>query len=118
MRASHSCQALCHVATRPSHPVHHFRRTARPECPIRSIDPIPYLRPKVPLGGGRGTVLGSWSGEFGMQRRRGAGVAAGDCVGVFVECGGDALVIEATGDHHDWDAGVEHLGGHEVSEIV
>lgn len=53
-----------------------------------------------------------------MQRRRGAGVAAGDCVGVFVECGRDALVIEATGNDHDRDAGVEHLGGHEVSEIV
>jgi hypothetical protein len=53
-----------------------------------------------------------------MKRRRGAGVAAGDCVGVFVESGRDALVIEPTGNDHDRDAGVKHLGGHEVSEVV
>jgi hypothetical protein len=45
------------------------------------------------------------------------GVAAGDCVGRFVDCGRHALVIEATGNDHDREAGVEHLGGHEVSEI-
>jgi len=52
-----------------------------------------------------------------MKRRRGAGVAAGDCVGVLVECGRHALVIEPTGNDHDRDAGVEHLRGHEVSIV-
>jgi hypothetical protein len=42
-----------------------------------------------------------------VRRRRGAGVAAGDCVDVSVECGRHAVVIEPTGNDHDRDAGVE-----------
>jgi hypothetical protein len=46
------------------------------------------------------------------------GVATGDGVGVVVEGGGDALVVEAAGHGDEGDAGVEHLGGHEVAEVV
>jgi len=37
---------------------------------------------------------------------------------VFVECGGDALVVEAAGHDDDRDAGVEHLGRHEMPEVM
>ena len=50
--------------------------------------------PQCALGGGSRTVPGSRSSELCMQRGRGAGVAARNGVGVFVECGRDASVIE------------------------
>src|SRR6266545_2681024 len=52
------------------------------------------------------------------QRRGGLGVSAGYGVGVAVQGGGHAAVVEAAGDDGEGDAGVEHLGGHEVAEVV
>jgi hypothetical protein len=48
----------------------------------------------------------------------GVGVATGDRVGVVVEGGGDAAVVESSGDGDERDPGVEHLGSHEVAEIM
>lgn len=48
----------------------------------------------------------------------GLGVSAGHDVGVAVEGGGDPTVVEATGDNGERDAGVEHLGGHEMAKIM
>ena len=45
-------------------------------------------------------------------------VAAGYGVGVLVEGGGAAAVIEPAGYNDEGDAGVEHLGGHEVAEVA
>jgi len=52
------------------------------------------------------------------EGRGGLDVAAGDGVGVLVQGGRDASVVEAAGHDHDRDAGVEHLGGHEMTEVV
>jgi transposase len=46
------------------------------------------------------------------------GVAAGYGVGVLVQRGRHSAVVESAGDDHQRDAGVEHLGGHEVAQVV
>ena len=48
----------------------------------------------------------------------GLGVAAGDSVGVLVEGGRHPAVVETPRDDDEGDAGVEHLGGHEVAQVV
>ncbi len=46
------------------------------------------------------------------------GVAAGDSVGVLIEGGRHPAVIETPRNNHEGDPGVEHLGGHEVAQVV
>jgi hypothetical protein len=48
----------------------------------------------------------------------GVAVGDGDAVSVHVEGGGGSGVAEALGDGDDGDAVAEHLGGHEVTQVV
>ena len=55
-----------------------------------------------------------------MVRRGGCGlgVAAGNDVTVAVQRGRYATMIKPACDDHDRDARLEHLGGHEVAQVV
>ncbi len=46
------------------------------------------------------------------------GVSAGDSVGVFVDGGRQPANLETPRDNDERDAGVEHLGGHDVAQVV
>ena len=58
------------------------------------------------------------AGDDGLERVGGVAVRAGDGLGVAVERGRRSLVIEPAGDNWERDAGVEHLGSHEVAQIM
>ena len=56
--------------------------------------------------------------DDGSEGGCGLGVAAGNDVSVAVQRGRDATMVQAAGDNHDRDASLEHLGGHEMAQVV
>jgi signal transduction histidine kinase len=82
-----------------------------PAGPLGSDRRFPVLR--------RGQAVGARRRlEEAPEGGGGVGVGAGDGVGVVVEGGGDAAVVQPSGDGDEGDAGMQHLGGHEVAEVV